>query len=59
MDKNLQATKPLHVDTVATEEGWVDPKTGELIVAIKNLKTRLGPVIIKRGRGRPRKVQNG
>lgn len=49
----LLATKPNWTETHATSTGWVDSKTGELLVAIKGLDTKLTPV--KRGRGRPRK----
>lgn len=59
MDEALLKTKPTHLETIPTNDGWVDPKTNELVVAIKNLKDRLGAVTIKRGRGRPRKVQHG
>lgn len=65
MDKNLLKTKPLN-DCKPTDEGWADAKTGELLVAIKNLKSRLGivesvqvtDVPVKRGRGRPKKIRN-
>lgn len=50
--KTLNDTKP-SADAIATDQGWVDAKTGELLVAIKNLKARLP--VVKRGRGRPRK----
>lgn len=29
------------IDAVATDNGWVNPKNGELLVAIKNLSTRI------------------
>lgn len=54
--EDLKATEPKYTKCHPTEEGWVETKTGELIVAIKNLKTRLGP--IKRGPGRPKKVKS-
>jgi hypothetical protein len=65
VDKNLLKTKPL-TDCKPTEDGWVDAKTGELLVAIKNLKSRLGvvesiqatDVPVKRGRGRPKKIRD-
>lgn len=62
MDKNLLETKPNYTECHATNDGWVDTKTGEVLVAIKNLKDRLGTVQsteqpVKRGRGRPRKVR--
>lgn len=65
MNQNLLNTKP-QTDCKATEDGWVDAKTGELLVAIKNLKSRLGivesvqatDVPVKRGRGRPKKIRN-
>lgn len=28
-------------DAIATDNGWVDPKTNELLVAIKGLKSKL------------------
>lgn len=59
MTKELLQTRPKYTECEATNDGWVDKKTGELLVAIKNLKDRLGPVTIKRGRGRPRKVRDG
>lgn len=54
--ENLKLTEPKYTKAHATEEGWVDSKTGELLVSIKNLKTKLGPEPKKRGR--PRKVQD-
>lgn len=57
MEKELLKTRPKYPESEATEEGWVDKKTGELLVAIKNLKTRLGSVTVKRGRGRPKKIK--
>lgn len=56
--KKLLDTKPTYTKTVATDQGWVDEMTGEVLVAIKDLKTRLmentnNPP--KRGRGRPKK----
>lgn len=30
-------------DPIATEQGWVDPDTGEVIVAMNNLPTEAGP----------------
>lgn len=38
---SLSLTKPSYTECIPTEQGWVDSKTGELLVAIKNLKTRL------------------
>lgn len=32
-------TKPNYTECFATESGWVDSTTGELLVAIKNLKS--------------------
>lgn len=29
-----------HPDCIATEEGWVDAQTGEILVAISNLATK-------------------
>ena len=58
MPKNLIKTKPTYAETVATDDGWVDSKTGELLVAIKNLKSRLGEVPVKRKPGRPKKVKD-
>ena len=52
---NLLKTKPNYANCVATDNGWVDEKTGELLVAIKNLKTNLGEVVVKRKPGRPKK----
>ena len=57
MENELLKTRPKYTESEATEEGWVDKKTGELLVAIKNLKTRLGSVTVKRGRGRPKKIK--
>lgn len=57
-NKNLLDTKPTWCDNaIATDDGWTDPKSGELLVAIKQLKSRLGEFAppVKRGRGRPRK----
>ena len=55
---NLENTKPKYNTNVeATDDGWVDTKTGEILVAIKNLKSRLSTVTVKRGRGRPKKVK--
>ena len=35
-------TKPRHcVAAVATERGWVDPVTKELLVSVRNLKSKL------------------
>lgn len=55
--KNLLKTKPNYTESHATEEGWVDSKTGELLVAIKGLKSKIGTPV-KRGPGRPRKVKH-
>lgn len=39
---SLENTKPRWApQSIATERGWVDPKTGEVYVAIGNLKSRL------------------
>lgn len=39
---SLIYTKPVYTnDVIATDHGWVDAKTGELLIAIKNLKSRL------------------
>jgi hypothetical protein len=54
MNKALLNTKPSYTKCHATEDGWVDDKTGEVLVSIKNLKTRLGE---KRKPGRPKKIQ--
>jgi hypothetical protein len=59
--KKLLDTKPTYVKVIATEDGWVDEKTGEILVAIKNLKSRLGDdinTLAKRGRGRPKKIKD-
>ena len=59
--KKLIDTKPKNKIVDATEEGWVDVETGELLVAIKNLKGRLGDdinTLAKRGRGRPKKIKD-
>lgn len=53
--KSLKDTEPTYTKCEATDKGWVDIKTGELIVAIKDLKTRLGDDTTKRKRGRPKK----
>lgn len=53
--ENLLATRPKYTECHATEEGWVQTSNNELIVAIKNLKSRLGEVTVKRKRGRPPK----
>lgn len=56
--KTLNDTKPTWTESYATEKGWVDSKTGELLVAIKDLDKKVLPTQpVKRGRGRPRKVQ--
>lgn len=58
MDKELLKTKPA-ADAIATNNGWIDAKTGELLVAIRNLRSRLGTDLpIKRGRGRPPKKKD-
>lgn len=54
--KSLIDTQPKTPKTHATNDGWVDSKTGEILVAIRNLKDRLP---VKRGRGRPKKVKDG
>lgn len=54
--KTLKDTKPNYADTVATDDGWIDNKTGEVLVAIKNLKTRLNEPQQKRKPGRPKKI---
>jgi hypothetical protein len=38
---SLLKTKPTYTEVVATNRGWEDAKTGELLVAIKNLKDNL------------------
>lgn len=53
--KTLESTRP-SPNAVPTTKGWIDPLTGELLVAIKNLVDRIPPVEPKkRGRGRPKK----
>jgi hypothetical protein len=55
----LKKTKPSYPPTVATNYGWADSKTGELLVAIRDLALRidLPPIMtteaIKRKAGRP------
>jgi hypothetical protein len=62
MGKSLIETRPKYTECLATEEGWVDAKSGELLVSLKNLKSRLDPVEsketpVKRKPGRPKKVR--
>ena len=54
--EDLKATEPKYTKCHATEHGWVETKSGELMVAIKDLKNRLG-LPAKRGPGRPRKIR--
>lgn len=38
----MMFTPPLYCpDAIATDNGWVNPKNGELLVAIKNLSSRI------------------
>lgn len=52
----LLETKPNYAECYATNEGWVDAKTGELLVAFKNLKRKLDNGT-KRKPGRPKKIK--
>lgn len=52
-------------DALPTKHGWVDPKTNELIVHVKNLLSRRQneltsshPVPETKKRGRPKKTSN-
>lgn len=38
---SLLKTKPAYAEVIATNRGWENAITGELLVAIKNLKDRL------------------
>ena len=42
---SLIGTKPNYTEVIATDRGWEDVSTGELLVAIKNLKTLLNEEI--------------
>lgn len=42
----LLNTKPKHVESVATENGWADPITGEVYTVIKSLKSKLDADVI-------------
>lgn len=39
--KSLLDTKPTYCETVMTRDGWVDPKTGEMIVSVIGLYDRM------------------
>lgn len=60
---NYHLTKPTYTECHATDKGWVDTKTGELLVAIKDLTSKLSTtqesiVKPKRGGGRPKGAKN-
>ena len=38
---NYEKTRPNYVKCVATSQGWTDEKTGELLVAIRDLDKKL------------------
>jgi hypothetical protein len=46
----LLRTKPTYTESVATKQGWADATTGELLVAIKDLDTKIK---VRRKPGRP------
>ena len=39
--KSILDTKPTYCETVMTRNGWVDPKTGEMIVSIIGLYDKM------------------
>lgn len=58
---NILKPPPYCTDAIPTTYGWVDPKTNELIVYVKNLLIRRqkelkSPVHEVKKRGRPKKI---
>lgn len=60
---NILTPPPYCTDALPTKHGWVDPKTNELIVHVKNLLSRRQneltlpyPVPEIKKRGRPKKT---
>jgi len=46
MPRDVNTPPSYAPDAVATTRGWVDAKTGELLVSVKNLKIK--PVVIEK-----------
>ena len=39
--KSILNTKPTYTETVASRNGWIDPVTGEMIVAVTGLYDKI------------------